>query len=682
MKIVLVHEEYPEETNFGGIATYQKNVAEEYVKMGNSVSVICRGLSRDNDYWENGVHIIRIFVPTTKNKKRDYILYRKRVSKELLKMQNHNMLDIIETPDWGAETIYFESYRKVPLVVRLHTPLKIWLKYNSNDFGMVKSLLLKWEDKLIRSADLVTCCSDALKQEFLKSFLPLNQTIYVTPNPANIVDFYYDSNVLKKDYLLFVGSLEERKGVITLAKALNLVFAKYPNLRIRFIGKDTIRNCKNISTVKYICNEVLPEYVNRLEFLGQLPNKQINFYLNESAVGIFPSLFDNFPYVVLEAMSTGLQIVGSRNSGMVEMLGDNGAIYKSGDYADLANRIIAKYEEYIKIPVDNNQISRLHDLFSPNTVCTHMLSLYQQTLSSYHSKKVSRAELERILSDACINDKISFFRQENAGVSNLVYYVRTRKRKNYLIKKYLHDYDFGKANKLYELYKKYNIDTICPLNKEVIEYSGFKYNVFKYVKSDFSNTVDTEYFKKVLCCDRTVLLESNLVYKCDKYFEYLSNTKKFINGLSDETVKYVLKNYDIVRTNKIFLEQSLNHGDISPDNIITSRGKKYLIDFDETIVSSCLYDFAVIVIKFYTRGDQFVVNEYISLRDNVKQYYLQYSDQDFFDMVEFYLCKILLEKFYLHQIKSIDLYSNRQLRDDYRKYLRLLKNISVLEVKR
>ena len=34
MRVCLVSEEYPEETNFGGIATYQKNVAEELVKKG------------------------------------------------------------------------------------------------------------------------------------------------------------------------------------------------------------------------------------------------------------------------------------------------------------------------------------------------------------------------------------------------------------------------------------------------------------------------------------------------------------------------------------------------------------------------------------------------------------------------------------------------------------------------
>lgn len=37
MNICLVHEEYPEETNFGGIATYQKISAEEYVKQNNKM---------------------------------------------------------------------------------------------------------------------------------------------------------------------------------------------------------------------------------------------------------------------------------------------------------------------------------------------------------------------------------------------------------------------------------------------------------------------------------------------------------------------------------------------------------------------------------------------------------------------------------------------------------------------
>ena len=42
MKICYVHEEYPEETNFGGIATYQKRLAENMVMNGHTVYVIAR----------------------------------------------------------------------------------------------------------------------------------------------------------------------------------------------------------------------------------------------------------------------------------------------------------------------------------------------------------------------------------------------------------------------------------------------------------------------------------------------------------------------------------------------------------------------------------------------------------------------------------------------------------------
>ena len=55
--------------------------------------------------------------------------------------------------------------------------------------------------------------------------------------------------------------------------------------------------------------------------------------------------------------------------------------------------------------------------------------------------------------------------------------------------------------------------------------------------------------------------------------------------------------------------------------------------------------------------------------------YIQYSDDDYKFAVEFYLCKILLEKYYLHQKGIIDLYCKRQLKDNYIKYLNMLKNI-------
>ena len=67
MKICLVHEEYPEETSFGGIATYQKNLAETLVKKGHEVTVVCRGLKENSEKLINGVRVIRLFVENTES---------------------------------------------------------------------------------------------------------------------------------------------------------------------------------------------------------------------------------------------------------------------------------------------------------------------------------------------------------------------------------------------------------------------------------------------------------------------------------------------------------------------------------------------------------------------------------------------------------------------------------------
>ena len=163
MKICFVHEEYPKETNFGGIATYQKIMAEYYAKTGDYVTVIARG-KKDINYIENGVHVYRVASLNDSNDINSVKEYRRKVAVLLENLQEQGKIELIETPDWGANTIYFEENRHIPLVARLHTPLKIWLQYNNNDFGESKNLILKWENKMLQNADLITSCSELLKQ--------------------------------------------------------------------------------------------------------------------------------------------------------------------------------------------------------------------------------------------------------------------------------------------------------------------------------------------------------------------------------------------------------------------------------------------------------------------------------------------------------------------------------------
>lgn len=677
MRICLVHEEYPEETNFGGIATYQKNVAEELVKKGNIVYVICRGLNENQNYIENGVKISRIFVKRTNNQIKDYIAYRKIVAKKLLQLQEQDKIDIIETPDWGAETVYFENKRKIPLVVRLHTPLKVWLKYNKNDFGKVTKKMLKWEEKMILSADYITCCSNALKLIMSKEF-KIKKEIIVTPNPANINDFYYDKQVKKENKLLFVGSIEERKGAIVLAKALNIVFKKYPELKIDFIGKDTTRNKYNISTKKVIENIVNPEYMNNINFLGQVPNIELNKHFNKALIGIFPSLFDNFPYVVLESMATGLHIVGSSNSGMVEMLEDDSSIYKSGDYIDLANRIIEKYEfsKKEKIAIDN--IKKVKEKYNSDKICNELLHMYGNIIKEYYKKNISKNDLHKII-NSIINTNVISYKEEKGGVANIVYRVKTSTG-YYIIKKYLYDYDFDLSNELYNIYNNHNINSIYPLNKEPINYNSLYYNIFPYKKKDLiRQKIDLNLLAKIATCNNEEFInneKTSINNKCDKYYNYLISNKSFKKSKLKKEIEYVLKNYKDICKSKIVEEKYLKHGDISTNNLISSNKKIYVIDFDETCIAPKLYDYAVIVIKIFTKNGIINTKEYNKFQSKISKCYKEYNDKDYKNIIKYYLCKVLLEKFYYHEKNIIDLFSKKQLKDNYKYYLKLLSTIN------
>ncbi|MGM9879615.1 MAG: glycosyltransferase family 4 protein [Bacilli bacterium] len=272
MKICFVHEEYPEETNFGGIATYQKIMAEYYANTGDEVIVVTRG-KKNLEYYENNVHIFRIASTNDNNNIDSIYEFRKKVAEILIELQDKKLIDIIETPDWGASTIFFEKYRKVPLVVRLHTPLKIWLMYNNNSFGEAKDTLLDWEAEMLQNADLITSCSKLLKEKVINDY-PIKKDIVVIPNPCNITEFNL-KNCSQNNDMIYVGSLEERKGVLVLAEAINEVFAKVDNIHLFVVGKDTTRN-KKIFLQRIICwKKLIKNIIIEFHSLGMLKIKRL-----------------------------------------------------------------------------------------------------------------------------------------------------------------------------------------------------------------------------------------------------------------------------------------------------------------------------------------------------------------------------------------------------------------------
>ncbi|WP_336783252.1 glycosyltransferase family 4 protein [Paenibacillus illinoisensis] len=348
MKICLVNEEYPNETNFGGIATYQKLMAESLNALGHQVTVICRSLDYDKQYIENGIKIIRIYIDNSLKDYEKIVQYRKKVAYQLMDLENKDMIDVIECAEWGAELIEYLNYRKTPIVVRLHTPLHIWAEHNQCMLTKtVHENMLLWEKLIIEGADVVTSCTQDLKNKVVSLMNITRQDIQVIPNPANLSNFY--PKVLNRtlsNMILFCGSLEMRKGVHVLAKAIPLILSNI-DATFMFVGKDTKRNDKSISMRNYIYQTVPECFHSKMEFLGQINNIDLVDIYHTARMAVFPSLYENFPYVVLEAMACQIPIIGSKSGGMPEMIENevSGLLYSPPDEIELASLIIRIWKD-------------------------------------------------------------------------------------------------------------------------------------------------------------------------------------------------------------------------------------------------------------------------------------------------------------------------------------------------
>ena len=390
MKICLIHEEFPEETNFGGIATYQKLISEYLKQLDHEVTVITRSLTNDQEYYENGIRVVRIFWKKNKNKIKDYKSYRKKVSKKIKELVKNNEIDVIETPDWGAETIEYFDKRKVPIIVKLHTPLCIWQIYNKSGLGKkLNEHMLKWEKHIIMNADKVISCSHILLEKLEKQYLDLDYSkIRVIPNPYNKKEFQRNYNH-NSNIILYVGSLEQRKGVDILAKAIPEFLKQCDNnIIFKFIGKDTNRNDKNISMINYIKDIVPKEYHKNLEFIGHVKNSELEKYYDEAKIGVIPSTFDNLPYVAQEMLMTGLPIVASDNTGVKEMIEDNksGILFKNLDFQDLSNKLIDLYNNDKKRDlIGKNAREHIIKIHDPIKIAQAMEKIYKEAIYEFNN---------------------------------------------------------------------------------------------------------------------------------------------------------------------------------------------------------------------------------------------------------------------------------------------------------
>ncbi len=202
--------------------------------------------------------------------------------------------------------------------------------YNKVDAYLCPSAFLKkkfgqfgFSDKKLHVTNL--CYDISLIDDFIKEHenpgAPLNKT------------------TVNEDYILYVGRIEDIKGIKTLINAV-----RNSMLKLKIAGSGTAE--------KELRELVHQENLNNIEFLG-FRDKQSVFELTyNSRFVVCPSeCYENFPFAIIESFLFSKPVIGSKIGGIPELVidGETGYLFEPGNVDDLREKLISLWDNNILI---------------------------------------------------------------------------------------------------------------------------------------------------------------------------------------------------------------------------------------------------------------------------------------------------------------------------------------------
>jgi glycosyltransferase involved in cell wall biosynthesis len=181
-------------------------------------------------------------------------------------------------------------------------------------------LYMRWSiKKSCRWAKKIIAVSENTKRDLIKLYkVPESKIEVIYEGMSENFKFQISNDIIKiinTKYILFIGRLEERKNIIGIIRAFEILkeYYKIPHKLILLgkfgYGEEKIRReIKNVNCVKDI---ILTGFVSEKEKWEILKN---------AAVFLFPTFYEGFGLPILEAQNAGVPVIAGNNSSIPEIV--------------------------------------------------------------------------------------------------------------------------------------------------------------------------------------------------------------------------------------------------------------------------------------------------------------------------------------------------------------------------
>lgn len=193
---------------------------------------------------------------------------------------------------------------------------------SNNKYKTYKSILSKHntERSYLTTVDAIIVLSKCTKEILLDIYKlnPINiHLIYNGLHKSNEI-MYINKSAARNELgftkydniILFVGRLDEIKGLNYLIRAFDLALNTKPNLKLIIVGNGNYDDYINLS----------PNNSDKIRFMGKIDTNLLYKLYIISDLGILPSFHEQCSYVIIEMFMHGLPVVVSDSTGLNEMV--------------------------------------------------------------------------------------------------------------------------------------------------------------------------------------------------------------------------------------------------------------------------------------------------------------------------------------------------------------------------
>jgi glycosyltransferase involved in cell wall biosynthesis len=346
-------------------------ISKEMVKRGHDVYITGRFGNLKGKECEtiDGIQFINIKTPHLKDEIiyeiGSSLLYSKAAAKKI-KQINPDVISLNE-----RFSAYFPSKLNLPKTFTTHNPdamafyKEFALKSNRLNyifFDVKKGI----EESIMSRSDIIITLTKSIR-EYLHENGFTNTSII--PNAVDAEEYI---NNRDENFILYAGRFRKFKGVTYLIQAFSEISKDYDtDLLLVGSGPDEER-IKKMAASKNLDD--------RVQFIPLVDKTKLREYLSKCKVFVFPSLFEAFGVVVIEAMASGKPVIASDIPGPKDIItqGYDGFLFEKQNVNELKRYLeLCLSDEKLRRKIGENARKTVEEKYTFNKIAQEYFKIYK-----------------------------------------------------------------------------------------------------------------------------------------------------------------------------------------------------------------------------------------------------------------------------------------------------------------